>query len=374
VRTGERCCQKTILSQDKHLSGDMVISSPISGAGFSILTLQNYARQMNARKVASEQSGIRSTFSPQVSIENNAANKWTVLRADMDGAIEHLKTEVSRVQDIRDKVSRLLTIENAAASATSDDLAQYVLLFDAGVGDINHLANLTTQDPNLLGTTYDGDVSYKKNPELDFTRITHRDLSTGYTLTETGGNYWTKNDEFFNVTLTQYNSSGVATGITAVINQDIRLDSISGSSVDFTIFADTDSEQSFTGTTLTTAGLGVLDSWAYDGLATSDGRALAESTLRTALSTLDGNLANLNGAIAQAQFDFSLAEVQVSGAGRNISDINHRQMLALQESSGQYANTDLALSAAIGRNNILRGGYLILLGVQSTGNIIDISG
>ena len=249
------------------------------------MTVQHRARLMNANIQAGEQAIARSNFVPQLDSEPYSANKWAELRPNINAAADQLGTLVDRVQDIRDKVSTLLSINAYAASADSDALEQYVKLFNSATQSINNLANSTIQVPNLVGTDYDVDIAYFSNPELDVAAISHRDLSSGYVITESGGNYWAKDDTSTDVTLLQYDSSGAETGKSAIINQELRLDSYSGSTIGFTIHAGTASEESFTSATIATNGLGILDAWGYDGLATSTGRANAESDLRSAATS-----------------------------------------------------------------------------------------
>jgi len=344
----------------------------VTRQAFSVLELQHRARLINARKVAGEQAVTQSTYSPQISAANRIGNDWVELKPSINAAASRLDVLISRVQDIRNKVSTLLTINGNAASHSGAELTQDALLFDAAVRGLNGLANYTAENPNLVGTDYDVDIAYYSNPDLDVTRVTHRDLSSGYTLTESGGNYWAKDDISTDLVLLQYDSTGVATGKSAIVNQELRLDSLSGATVGFTIHAGTASEESFTGATLTTNGLGIVDSWAYEGLATSDGRALAETTLRSALSTLDSNLASLKGALAQARFDYGIAEVKAEGSGSIISAANQRQLLAQQELTTAASNTDLALASSISRNIGLRNAYLNLLGTRSAVNVFNL--
>lgn len=350
----------------------MDLTYSISRPVFSVLEIQNQARLINARRVAGLQTLTRSTYAPQISAANRSGTQWVELKPSINAAASQLDVLISRVRTIRDKVSTLLTINSAAATANSTDLAQDVILFDAAIRDLNGLANFTSQNPNLVGTDYDVNIAYFSNPDLDVTRVVHRDLSSGYTLTESGGNYWAKDDISTDLVLLQYDSSGVATGKSAVVNQELRLDSLSGSTIAFTIHAGTASEESFTGATLATNGLGIVDAWAYEGLATSNGRALAETALRSALSTLDSNLASLNGALAQARFDYGIAEVNAEGSGSKISAVNQRQLLALQEHTDTATNANLALAVAVSRNIGLRNSYLNLLGISDTGNAVNI--
>lgn len=350
----------------------MDLTYSISRPVFSVLELQSRARLINARKSAGEQAFIQSTYNPQVSTANSSGSKWVELKPAINTAASQLDVLISRVQSLRAKVSTMLNINGDAASASADDLSQLVISFDDAGRDLNALANFTTQVPNLVGTDYDVNIAYYSNPELDVTRVVHRDLSSGYTLTESGGNYWAKDDISTDLVLLQYDQAGTATGKSAVVNQELRLDSLSGSTIAFTIHAGTAAEESFSGATLTTSGLGYLDAWAYDGLATSDGRARAESVLRSALTTLDSNLASLKGALAQARFDFGIAEVNAEGAGSKISAVNQKQLLALQEHTTDDNNTDLALATAISRANSLRSSYLNLLAVGGTAPGINV--
>ena len=291
----------------------------------------------------------------------------------MNGAAEHREAKEPSIKQWREQVRNLINIELDARTAGRETLDQLNLSFSTTRRALNQFANTYSLDTSLIGTEYGMEVSYFANPDLDVATVLHRDLSNDYALVEAGGSYWLKDDLDTDVVLVQYDSSGTATGKEVIINQDIRLDSISGSSIDFTIFAGTETEESFTSASVTTSGLGILDAWAYEGLATEDGRALAESTLRTAISTLNSNIAELSGALVQAQFDSGLAEVQAEGAAWQISNLNQRQLLELQELNNAATNTDAALAAAISSNSVLRNGYLNLLGVDPAGSHFDIS-
>lgn len=351
----------------------MEVSSVIGGTSFSVLSLQNQARQLNARQQANDLTIARAPYRQQIQTENVKGSDWIELRPGIDAAVAHLEAEVARIEDLRDQVRTLIRYESEARTADSAALDQLNLNFSTTLRALNQLANTTSLTTNLIGTEYGLEVSYFANPELDVAAVYHRDLSNDYALVEQSGAYWLKTDLNTDVALVQYDSSGTATGKEVIINQDIRVDDITGSTIDFTIFAGTDAEESFTNASISTSGLGVLDAWAYGDLATTEGRALAESTLRTAISTLNSNLAELNGALAQARFDSGLAQVTAEGAGTQISNLNQRQLLELQELKNEATNRDIALSAAISSNNVLRNGYVQLLGIDPRTSLLDIN-
>jgi len=352
----------------------VVISSQVNGSSFSTLALQTQAQQVISNKLAKAQAITRNANQSGISTENWVAGKWASLQPDISSAIEHLETTAERIGDLRKQVETLLYWNDQAASATTSQLSDYVGYFDAAIRDLNATANSTAQIPNLLGVTLNTDLSYTRNFDYDRTTVAYGDISTAYYLVDTGNNIWRKDDAAYGTTLTQYDSSGVATGLSAAVTHDVHLDSQSGSTVNFTIHAGTSNEQTITGATLVTSGLNIADSWVYGGLATSSGRASADTTLRAALVTLDARLANIKSALSVAQYDSGIATVNSEAASRTISSSNLRQMIDLQESGDQFERDSLALSVATERNRGLRAAYLGLLGSRPIGSLIDVRG
>ena len=352
----------------------MEISSQVNGSGFSTLALQTQAQQVISNKLAKTQTVTRAANQSGIRTENWIGGKWQSLQPRIAAAIEHLETAAGRIGDLRTQVETLLFWNNQAATATPSQLSDYVGHFDTAIRQLNAVANSTAQIPNLLGATPDTDISYTRNFDYDRATVVYENISTDYYLVDTGNNIWRKDDATFGTTLTQYNSSGIATGASAAVTHDVRLDSLSGSTASFTIHAGTGSAQTITGATLVTTGLGIADSWLYGGLATSSGRALADTALRAALVTLDARLTRINSALSVARYDSGIATVNAGAANRSISSTNLRQMLDLQESGDQFERDSLALSVAIDRNRGLRAAYLGLLGSRPIGSLIDVRG
>ena len=87
------------------------------------------------------------------------------------------------------------------------------------------------------------------------------------------------------------------------ISRDVRLDSIDKfdpDKVTVTIFPGTTAAKTFTGT-VTRDGLGVLDSFLYDGFATAAGRSRAFEDLRAAKTTIDRELTRFEDALKSAR-------------------------------------------------------------------------
>ena len=87
------------------------------------------------------------------------------------------------------------------------------------------------------------------------------------------------------------------------ITRDVRLDSIDKfdpDKVTITIFPGTTAAETFTGT-VTRDGLGVLNSFLYDGFTTAAGRGRAFEDLRAAKATIDAELVRFESALKSAR-------------------------------------------------------------------------
>ena len=79
-----------------------------------------------------------------------------------------------------------------------------------------------------------------------------------------------------------------------------------------TVFAGTTAAKTFTGT-VTRDGLGVLDSFLYDGFKTAAGRGRALKDLRAAKATIDAELARFEGALKSAREIFGERDLSLAG-------------------------------------------------------------
>ncbi len=166
----------------------------------------------------------------------------------------------------------------------------------------------------------------------------------------------------------------MVTGLSAAVTRDVRLDSLSGSTVGFTLYAGAANQVTVTGATLVTTGLGIQDSWLYSGLATSSGRTLANTQLRAALVSIDAKLVSVRTSLSVARYDSGIAEVNANAAKTSISSTNLRQVIELQDSDAQFERDTLALSVAVDRNRSLRAAYLGLLRSRPLGSLMDVQG
>ncbi|MDA1090035.1 MAG: hypothetical protein O3A85_06965 [Proteobacteria bacterium] len=360
----------------------MAISS-VSGSGYSILSLQSRLQKFTSDRLARDQAAILNGFSHKTSAQQRVGAQWEALRPNIDSAVSYLQDLKSRVEEIKVYVRKLADLENRARTGTASQIAQYVFQFDDTLRKLNQAANATSQRPNLIGGTFANDYSYINDITNGQASFAYNDLSSNYTIVDSGGNTWAKStstdrivingnrvaDNSNTSSLVQYDSSGNATGISAVITQDLQLDSLSGNSIGFTQIS---TSTSFTGATLSTSGLNILDSWAYAGLATSAGRARAASAIESALTTVNAKIQVYGSALSRATFDSGFAEIYAAGTNGRISTLNRQQLLAMQESSQAAVRNIQAGNFAINRNSGLRASYMALLKTGSPGTFFNI--
>jgi len=365
----------------------LVAVSPVSGSGFSILSLQSRLRKFRAEQLEREQAVARTGFTQKKVTENRTNGEWAAVRPGIDEAVAHLKGAIARVETVKGYVQKLGDLENRARTGSASQIVEYARDFDNTLRKLNALTNTTSQVPNLLGNTFANDFQYINDITGGQASFGYADLSSAYTIVDAGGNTWRKGistdrfpvngawveDSSNDATLIQYDSSGAETGKNAVITLELRVDSLSGGSLDFTIKAGTADEETFNGATITRTGLNVLDSWAYAGLATAAGRATAATDVQSALSAVEVKLGAFNAALARAEFDQGFSEVHTSTANNRISDINQQQLLVFQENAARVERENEASAFAISRNTGLRASYLNLLKTPAPGGTIDIS-
>ncbi len=360
----------------------MAISS-ISGSGYSILSLQSQLQKFRADQLARDQAVIRNGFSQKTGAQRRIGSQWDALRPDIDMAVGHLKELISRVEVIRGYVRKLADLENRARTGTAGQIAEYAEDFDDTLRKLNAAANAASQAPNLIGGLFANDYSYINDITGGQASFPYADLSSDYTIVDSDGNTWAKSTSTERILingawiddgsdtsmLVQYDSSGAATGKSAVITLDLQLDSLGGDTIGFTVIS---TGESFAGATLSTDGLNILDAWAYAGLATDAGRARAATAIATALTTVTARIGAYESALARARFDLGFSEILATGTNNRISELNQQLLLALQESSDAAVRGNDAAAFANSRNSALRESYLALLKTGVPGTYFDI--
>ena len=304
--------------------------TPVCAFALASANLQIQVAQYNARKLAESQGVVVAGFLQRINSINRDAG---VVRGVVDGiedAIDFLGGVVSRVESIRTRLDSATTFAVLSRNGTSQSFNALARSFNATLNSLNNAANSTFDSPNLIGPNGTSSFSYVATDTAVNRTVTHTFLGTDYTITDSDGNRWIREGEFTKILVQVDPATGAKTGKQASVNDGVRLDSISGDSVTFTINQNTADAEQFTGT-LSRTGLDVLDAWLYEGLETNAGRTRAIDDIAAAKATLDTQLARFRAATAQATFYLARANNQVTAFSGLISDLTIQQAVALQE-------------------------------------------
>lgn len=308
-------------------------------------------------------------------IERDAV-RFRDLVTDIDRAVQFLEDVVGRVDDIRDLANRAITTAFEARNGDGNSFFALAQTFDSLIRQISTRAASVAGSPNLLGQQPVSDFTYRTTVRGTTESVSEVFLASSYAITDSGGDLWVREGRSTPV-LRQYDgTTGAATGLFASVLGGVRLDTFTAStdSVDFTIGFDTADAQSFSGT-LGRAGLGVLDSWLYADLQTTDGRNRAIADLEGAKTVIDLNRARFQSELTSARYYRDQASVNVDNALARIDAVTQRQLLALQEAEDRFNQLAALSLAALDGNLALRNEYLILLpggGNGVTNALVDI--
>ena len=300
--------------------------------GLNSTNIANTNRILNLVAVGSsgrarQEQIIRSGQQTQIEVVNQPTNKPRKSNEELTKIISFLSNVVDRIKTIR-RLADNLTAEVSKADrfGAGDSAVQ----FDVTLAQLSRVAGQTSTAPNLLNSSSNTDFAFLTTEDGRVVTLSGAALGTGFTITEAGNAFGTDlstTGENRTVIFSDH-EAGVLRQVDplkepfaaplaanfAAISRDVRLDSIDKfdpDKVTITVFPGTTAAKTFTGT-VTREGLGVLDSFLYDGLATAAGRSRAFEDLRAAKATIDAELARFEGALKSArlisgQRDLSLA-------------------------------------------------------------------
>lgn len=278
--------------------------------------------------LARQEEVIRSGQQPKVAVVNQRTGKPRKSDEDLNKIISFLSNVVDRIKLIR-KLADNLTAEVTKSDqfGSGDNAVQ----FDITLAHLSQVAAKTADEPNLLNSSSSDDFVFLTTGDGRVVTLSGAALGTGFTITETttsigtdfatfGNNQTTiSSDHEFRV-LRQVDPLKDAFPSTlpanfASISRDVRLDSIDKfdpNTVTITVFPGTTAAKTFTGT-VSREGLGILDSFLYDGFTTAAGRSRAFDDLRAAKASINAELARFEGALKSARLILGQRDLSLAG-------------------------------------------------------------
>ncbi len=298
-----------------------------------LFNIDNARRFLNSAAVGSsglarQERIIRSGQQKQVEILNQRTSKPRESNEQLTKIISFLSNVVERIKTIRRLADNLSAeVSKAGRFGTGDNAVQ----FDVTLAHLSRVAEQTSDIPNLLNSSSNTNFGFLKTEDGRIVTLSGAALGTGFTITETStviGTDFTTLGKNRTILFSDHDA-GVLRQVDPLkdpftaplfanfvdISKDIRLDSIDKfdpDKVTVTVFPGTSGAETFTGT-VTRDGLGVLDSFLYDGFTTAAGRSRAFKDLRAAKASIDAELARFEGALKSARLISGQRDLSLTG-------------------------------------------------------------
>lgn len=262
--------------------------------------------------LARQEQIIRSGRQRQIEVANQRTSKPRKSNEDLNKIISFLSNAVDRIKTIRRLADNLTAEVSKADRFKSGDNA---VQFDITLAQLSRVADKTYDAPNLLSSSSDTDFVFLTTGDGRVVTLSGAELGTGFTITVKEGSFKQGNTQG-NFIFSDHEARVLRVvdplkdpftpplpGNFADITRDVRLDSIDKfdpDKVTITFFSGTSAAKTYTGT-LTRDGLGVLDSFLYDGFASAAGRNRAFKDLEAAKATIDQELTRFEGSLKSAR-------------------------------------------------------------------------
>lgn len=338
---------------------DTILSvlNPISTRDVASLNLLNRLTALSNQTLSTAQQSISTDYGAQINSVNRDTTKWSSIELDLKEASQFLADIARRIQNIDGYAQKMLSQTVLAQNGDEISDLGYEAAFNSYLRSWLTEANDRGGTPNLIGSTTQSDYRYYIDIYGAYQTVSRYDLTTGYYIIDSGGYTWQRDPDTTSLIQQVDSTTGAETGTYAGIAGGIRLDSLVGDTVTFSILPDTAGETQYTGTLYRT-GLGVLDAWLYDGLTTGSGRTTAQDDIDAARATIKAQLARFNAASATADYYTNLAENNVQGLSSRIDSLTTAMALKLQEAqdkAGRQAATNVLI---VNQAQAIRDEYL----------------
>jgi hypothetical protein len=276
------------------------VLTPTVATDYATTILLSQLSDQSVKALNLKTEAVSAEYGSKINAANRELVQWQDVSKELEAAVSFLSEAVGRSKRVQKYANDMITQAYSARNGDSTSATTYASLFDSLNRSLQSEAGSSSQNPNLLGSVTQRSYTYTIDISGATETVTRFSLASDYEIVDNTGATWKKKSDSPSI-LRQYDSSGAPTGLYGNVTTGLRLDSKSGSSINFTYLPGTGDEQSFSGT-LTTSGLDILDSWLYEGLATTAGRTRALSDVHAAKGTIDAQVARLEGALATAKF------------------------------------------------------------------------
>lgn len=256
--------------------------------------IANYMNLQVSQTVKNRKEAIAASHQTQINDLRSQSAKWEKFKNEISDASSMLVSVRSRVQSMINMIDAM--DRTLVQAGQSEDPSAYAASFNGYLKSLHNQATTNSLKPNVLGMKQGVAAEYPINIYGARATISGSYVGSDYYIDDTDGKRWMVDRSMDTIKRWEsYPDTASSTGEAANLKDGLQLTSISGDTVDFVYGHNTATPQSFTGT-LTREGLGLVDAWLYESLATEDGRARAAEDLESARAFLKSELSRYSTA------------------------------------------------------------------------------
>ena len=341
------------------------VSNPILltdvAEGFSSATLTNQMAEFFKRQAEQRTQSIQTSYDTDLNSIERISDRWEDVRSDIESAKNILSNMAGRVKSLRTSINNMISNVNKAEQNAEEGTGAeiYSSAFDALLKGVDDAAQRgSAQGLNLLSSTKSS-LEYKVGINGGYETVNSAYVGSSYYVVDDDGKYWALDRAA--KTLKRYdNFPDEPTNTVGNFQTGVQLDDLTGDSITFTIAPDTASPQTFSGT-IYRSGLDILDSWGYDGLTTSEGRARALEDLNTAKAALDLEIRRYEVSLSTASFYQSMADQAIDGYRDETNTLMIEQAKAIQEEQDKLSREYQVSTNSVAQALSMQNGYSKML-------------
>lgn len=333
---------------------DKTVLSPFSAADFGQAQMLVQIQKFYNQKATQKTAAIGHEYTAQINSIKRESDRWDAAREDMRETRSVISGTVGRAKAIQTSLENMIRAVNKCGQNTEGytNPQMYAASFDAFLKSLDGVASRTSDGTNLLGIAKQ-EVRFPTGINGSEYTVKSAFLGSDYHIVDSEGKYWDL-DRSAKI-LKRYDTyPDEPTSKVGNIATGLRLDSLVGDAITFTVAPDTATPETYSGT-LHRSGLKLLDSWAYDGLATEAGRAKALADLNSAKVAIDLEVRRYQLANTTITYYEEIATETISGIRDKTNQLTIEQATAIQNEqtalSQEYQVSTNAIVQALALQN-----------------------
>ena len=341
------------------------------------VSTQKLTNQLSAdfqKRVNDQVTNLKESYTSETNSLKREEDRILGYRKDLDASRDVISNTRKRLEGILSRLDNMIININKANESENDPEvnflpAGYAAAHDSNLRQIDDLIKTTRTPENLL-VSESQSVRYPVSLSGITSLFYGTDLTTGYHIEDTNGDYWHPNiDTQVIKTYESYPFTEGDVSVSTIYNQGLTLDSISGDNVDFTVGANSASPQSYSGT-ITRTGLEVLQSWLYDGFSNSTSRDRALEDMNAAKEVINVELSRYSMIETTLDYYDGLSTNNLRSARRAKIEVEAEAAHAIAQKQSEMVQQFQSVQSVLAQQLVLRSQYQSLIPTSSFGRAL----